>query len=306
MNGLVLAVLLTVFSMNLGSLSQAQTPPSSCQPEAEAQADEIPKPEVSLSTLSAATEDAAPTFAVGVKWLDELYSIACYGDGFSTRLTVDLESTLGDNHVFGGAMLFLQGYHTRFPTATIEVPDIGPQPLRDTSKLQHMFALSSGVQTDAGLQNISLLVEIGYVPLYAGIESFRLGPSAPDTSWLDAGAFLQAGYTANTSLGSAVTPAQDSGKALDASGALLRLKLGGRSGLQLPVTLPNIQALRLQSEAWVWYDVLENQVHGLLEGALSLDITKDVSYNVFNVTHGSAPPAFVPGTQFGTGLTIRF
>lgn len=302
MNGLSSRLTVVVAALNLGLLGWAQTNPSACETGPTDQTTPAPTAEVSLSTLTAPSGASPPTLAVGAKWLDRLYTAECQGEGFRSSLAVDLESTLGDGSVFGGGKLFVSGYHTRFPTALVEVPDLGLLPLRDTAKLQHLFALSGGVETDATFRNISLLTELGYAPLYTDFTGFSLGPSVPAAPWLDVGVFVQAGYTA--ALGEGVGAAQS--ETADASGALLRLKLGGRSGVPLPVTLPSVQAVRLEAEAWSWYDVLDNRLYGLFGGVLRLDITDEVSYNLITFKQGSAPPTFAPGTQFSTGLTIKF
>lgn len=252
--------------------------------------------------------------ALTAAWDNTLYDCPDLG-GWTATIRTDVDVALGSGDAFGGLTASLEGSAFRFVSGPLAESDdlvaeeagVAITETIRVGSLGHSFVLSGGVQTDADFQNLSLLVESGYVPIFVNaLPGLTVGTAQGDQSRIIVGAYLQGGYT--TTLATAADPsvAQVEETAVDSSGGLLRLKLGGSSNLSLPLAVSDIRGVRLVPEAWLWYDVLHNRLYGLLGGTIALDITGSVSYNLLSFKQGGAPPDFSPSTQFSTGLTIRF
>ncbi len=233
-----------------------------------------------------------------------------YGTTNFTAYTPDISIDTGENDSFNGVIAKLQGTRVHFrETCVDENSQIVDSSLcrdgralftPDTTGLIHTFPFSGGIEADRRFDNVSVLAEAGYAPLYLHNDSFfdNLGLSNK------IGIFLQAGYRIQVD----DTPSPETGGAVDESeeepdDEILRIRSSLEWSFKVPVG--GLGNLYLEPSATGWYDVANNEFYHQVQAKLRVNVTNDISFDL-TFEDGSGAPNFNTGDQFSANLTLTF
>lgn len=287
-----LVMLSALFALSTGAVSWAQEGraqrPGVCGPT------NLGEATSEISFKNTIGSDFSPSFTVEGDSLTPLVNIRCINEDSIARLNLNVGVTAAVGDDLGGGTILLEWSNRRLRSG---VPF--------DEQLVHELVAAGGLTSGTNFQDVGLLVEAGYRPVYLGLDWLKLGEQLKRVSWAEVGAFVQAGYTTPFQA-SEIDPMQEGEEAGTSSGALFRLKVGGKGDVRL--SIPSLANLRVHflPEGWAWYDILNNQLYGQIEGTLRLETGTDVYYDIISIKHGASPTEYTPGTQFSTGLTIRF
>lgn len=141
-------------------------------------------------------------------------------------------------------------------------------------ELINNYVFSAGLSTGTNLSILNVLAEVGYQPHYYGSSAFWLGfpgnGGQLEKAALKVGAYAQLGYsfalTNNT---------DNTDDANESDGFVARVKLGG--DIEFPILSPTDSvfgsfSLSLPFESWLIYDVVSNEFHSSLTGALEIGV----------------------------------
>lgn len=207
-------------------------------------------------------------------------------------ISPSIELQTGEADAFNGVIAKLVGNYIRFDTVRV-AGLLTPK----SSSLFHVFPFSVGFETDRKFDNVSFLLEGGYVPFHLG-SPHKIGLKTK------VGVFLQAGYKFEVDDDS--LSANTSGGATDESeegpnSGLFRMKLDGKTDLELGT----FQSIRLMPRVRLWFDLANSAAYYKAEGVVRLVLAANKSFDL-KYEKGSGAPNFNEGEQFSANITVVF
>lgn len=252
---------------------------------------------VSLGAIRTDAEASAVNFFI--KYTKDLPDIfkPCQGTtGCLLDLTPDIKIETGDKDSFNGIILKLAGNFIKF----YETNNPAPHTV-DTDRMFHAFPIAIQVETNRNFDNVSTLLETGYVPFYLRESKthLKLGLNPK------IGVFLQAGYkfkgNENTETDGAIDQSEES-----PNSSLLRLRFNLDANVPImPLSDKNEYGISIIPKATGWYDIANAAFYNSVEVVVRLSIAKNKHFD-FKYQHGSGEPNFNKGDQFGTYITMQF
>ena len=236
------------------------------------------------------------------KYLDKKYLLTDNSDpknlnlnsGWLLDISPDIEVQMGEEDSFNGAILKLTGNFIRFQITEIE--DIRTP---CSTCPFHVFPLSLGLESDRDFENLSTLLEFGYVPFYLK-SKWKLGLKSK------IGLFFQGGYKIEIDdepelkEGGAVITTEE-----DPDNGIARLKLNAEADIDLFSYSNGGQKVSLVPRVRIWYDMVNSEIYHKYEATLKFPLGKDKTFDL-KFEDGSGAPNFNEGAQFSTSLTIKY
>ena len=252
------------------------------------------KLELSLSTIRTKAENVAVGFLV--EWAEEIsVDKLIVGDEWLTEISPEISIQTGDEDSFNGLTAKLKGYHAEFQDTII-----GGVPAPDSLKFFSVFPFSCGLETNREFNTINALLEVGCIP-FKKLSSkyfFGLNPAI--------GIYLQGGYKFEIDDEKHLTDGAADESEEDADSFLLRTKLGGKGDIAVYEFGVNSKySINLIPEAWVWYDLANDEFYHRLVGVLRLSMDRSKHFDL-KYENGSGAPNFNEGDQFSANLTVVF
>lgn len=246
--------------------------------------------EISFGAVKTELEKSAVAYVIKHSPKDDIY-VADKTSFIDMSPIIEIQT--GGDDSFNGLVAKLQGH--KVLTKSIDDPRLGSITCAECSF--HVIPFAIGMETDANMENISLLGEIGYFPV--GRQNSegkpRFGLSGPRI-----GFFLQAGYKFNNKEGSVGSGGADDESSEEPDSNLARAKVdirgkfGGKTNFFN--LIPNVRG---------WYDFINSETYYKAEAIVRLNITNDKSFDL-KYEKGSGAPNFNKGEQFTAGLTMTF
>jgi len=283
LNKLRLVALCVILNLSIGTLLFAQEESSTpldltigtIRTEAEAAA---------IGLLVEFTEDIGPEYLLNnckpekSNWL------------FDISPSIELQT--GEADAFNRVIAKLVGNYIRFDTTRV-AGIVTPK----SSSLFHVFPFSVGFEADRKFDNVSFLLEAGYVPFHLG-SPHKIGLKTK------VGLFLQTGYKFEVDDES--MPANPVGGAIDESeegpnSGLFRVKLDGKTDLKLGT----FESIRFMPRIRLWFDLANFAIYYGSEAVVRFDLAANKSFDL-KYEKGSGAPNFNEGEQFSANITVAF
>ncbi len=252
---------------------------------------------LSLGTIRTEAEASAVNLLIEyTKDLPDLFKPCQLGQmSCLLDLTPAIKIETGDKDSFNGVILKLSGNYVIFYETDIPAPHTV-----DTDRVFHAFPIAVQVESNRKFDNVSTLLEVGYVPFYLreSKTNLKLGLNPK------IGIFLQAGYKFKTSDNAETGGAADQSKESPNS-ALLRLK--GALDANIPVISFSEDKFGISflPKATGWFDIANSTFYHSVELIARLTLAKGKYFDV-KYQNGSGEPNFNKGDQFGANITIQF
>jgi len=258
--------------------------------------------EISIGTIRTEAEKAALGILVSyVEEIDEEYLLSNAdpkntkpGLGWLFDISPEVEIQIGDEDSFNGLIAKLTGNYIRFETTKI-----ADQYTPCSDCFFHAFPVSFGFESDRNFENVSTLLEVGYVPFYLK-NKWKLGLKSK------IGLFIQAGYKfeidddPEVKEGGAVAETEE-----DPDSEIARLKFDAGTHIDLFSYSKGTQRVSLVPRVRLWYDMVNSEIYHKYEATLKFSLGKDKSFDL-KFEDGSGAPNFNEGEQFSANISIKY
>jgi len=266
--------------------------------------------DISLGSIKTEAEQAA--LGILVKYSENIdsnylllnakpknFDIDSDDSGWLFDISPEIEIQTGDADAFNGIIAKITGNYIRFDLKKIEYEGQKPVITPDSSKLFHVYPISVGFESDRNFQNVSGLLEAGYIPFYS---KWKLGLQHK------VGIFIQGGYkfendeddNATPNIGGAVNESEEK-----PGDEIARIKFDAGTDLTLPFLSKGKYNIHFIPRARLWYDLINSEVYHKYEAVLKLTLGKDRSFDL-RYEDGSGAPNFNEGEQFSANISFKY
>lgn len=258
--------------------------------------------DISFGTVRTEAEKAALGILVSyIKKIDEEYLFtsadpknAKPGSGWLFDISPEVEIQIGEEDAFNGLIAKFTGNYIRFETTKI-----GDYYTPCSDCFFHAFPLSFGFESDRNFENVSSLLELGYVPFYLK-NKWKLGLKSK------IGLFVQAGYkfeiedNPEVKEGGSVPETEE-----EPDSEILRFKLDAGTQINLFSYSKGKQSVSLVPRVRLWSDMANSEIYHKYEATLKFSLGKDKSFDL-KYEDGSGAPNFNEGEQFSANISIKY